>query len=413
MDAIIDQAECADGLLARALELRLLSRHGSPQPEHFFKLCGLYHQLGSRAYCEQTHQLTLAIANALLQERELRELTLAHANSLPADVQRRLREPLLQLEWEQPLWRILFLLAHGQDLANSTAKFDKDLAPLRFVDLVEQLPSADGTALSCALAELGKYWYALCYNYGSVLQSNRERFWAALERFNLTISANSGMLERYHEPLLQLSSLVLLFPENQLASTLSMVFNIMRMLKVQVAHWARQVSCDLYSSLDDYKIPQILHLLDLYVLKSPQPVRERAAPCFCGDQNVTVDLQDEVLELMDSSMSSTHTRNAVANVLSSLHLTIIDTPAGAQQVVPIDSPTSPANSLFSDAARASANGDSSDLNVSSQSTLCNSGSNPTDVDEKWSDEEKDAEAARIMGIIKRLNELGVVKTPGN
>ncbi|SCV04227.1 LAMI_0H14422g1_1 [Lachancea mirantina] len=426
MDSLLEHIETPEQLIEVAPRLRELSRRGTIADFGSLKrLCSLFHELGSRPYGVHVHAVMVAIANVLLKQPAFRMRLLEDHAPFVQDIQARVANEPLTLEYQTPLWRVLFLLAHGSTQPGFKEQFRRGIAPRRFLELVEELPLADPAMLAPVLEELGKYWYALCYNYGSLVVVNAPRFWQALEKLSVTLSEKPTLLLPYKRALLQLCSLLLLFPESELASSFSMVKNLMLMVRMQVSSWLQEVETELYSSPHDFKIPQILHVLELYVLKAPSSVRCRIACCICSDPGCAVELKTETLALMGSSIVSSHMREALASILRTLELRYVqDSNTGSADIIRIQTvvPTTQASPSTlrpylqtrksCDTFVPVEDNESSASTQSSATRINPISTNIDDDDEDWTEDEKAAETDRIFTVLKRLNELGVVKTEG-
>lgn len=420
MDTLLANIDSGPELLEHSSELQDCSRNlGLEEFASFSKMCRLYHELRETAYGEEMNKLAVAFANVLLKQQGFRAQALAQNAELAEDVQMRLGRDSVssegfKVEWEVPLWRVLFLLAHGHaDGSRSFEVFSRDLAPNKFQHLAEKLAENEqqSSKLPLVFEELGKYWYALCYNYGSFVVTHGAHFWSSLESFTASLRANDGrLLGDYASALLQLCSLLLLFPENNLLATFDMVLNLTLILKHGIIAWSGKVSEELYSSPQDYKIPQILHVIFVFVAKSSHAVRKRIQPCFSGEEGCGVNLRKQVLDLQGSKITCSETRETLDRILSALGLTVSANDDGELEVIHVvqSQPLSARGSTETvyDQRYSQSSSRLSDLS-SSGTTLHNSLDG--NYDDLWSEEDKIAEADRIMAAIRRLDELGIIK----
>ncbi|SCV00205.1 LANO_0F05732g1_1 [Lachancea nothofagi CBS 11611] len=429
MDAFVERISSSESLLENSIRLRDRSRN---EPAVDFasvrRLSALCHGLRDKPYGPELDCVAVALANVLLKTPSFRAQVLVETPDILRDVQHRLfydsRQPGFALSHEIPLWRVLFLLAHCQPPIQITSAgdidlFDPQLAPTKFQSLVALLAasgSAPDPALEVVLEELGKYWYAVSYHYGSQAHNFDEVFWDSLQQLNVTLRNRSHqLLESYSGTLLQFCSILLLLPENKLTATFDMVLNLMLVLKQSVTQWLRKVSQELYSSLTDYKIPQILHVMHMFVLKSPTKVREQIAPCLRSLPGAEVDLKCYLLELHNSSISCSDTRDAINAILQEVNLHI-QTPTSEypQDITKIPRSQPLINSNNSTETFVDCEGVSSKVcahaNDSSTSitTACHSKSS-ANMDDSWTEEEQHIEAERIMAAIRRLDQLGIIK----
>ncbi|SCV02647.1 LAME_0H03730g1_1 [Lachancea meyersii CBS 8951] len=430
MDLFIGSIDSSQALLDKSHELRELSRHTQiGKFESVRKLSKWGRKLRDLPYNPQMHCLTVAMANILLKSPGFRAQILDEDLEVVHDVQVRLRcdsqQTGFELEWEVPLWRVLFLLAHGAWSPSTTPRFDRRLAPAKFEHLVSELKTAEtpDPSLCAALEELGKFWYALCYNYGVRIDTYCRTFWGTLEQLNETLRRDQGhLLVEYSGALLQLCSLLLLLPENKpLLATFDIVLNLVLILKRGILQWEHEVSQQLYSSLSDYKIPQILQVLYLYLLRSPTEVRERIKPCITGHPQAPVALKAQILELHESCISGSDTRGAIDAVLSTLRLQICPaSPKGPLDILEVVGQAPQANRNDSaetfvscEAKENSKLGQQQTCSSTSVNTACSA--NSLDQNDSWTKEERQEEAERIMAAIRRLDQLGVIttKVPGS
>ncbi|CUS21133.1 LAQU0S02e06722g1_1 [Lachancea quebecensis] len=420
MDTLLAGISGGSELLEHSLELQNWSRNQCLEEfASFSKMCQLYHELRETVYSEGMNELAVAFANVLLKQPEFRAQVLVQNPELAEDVQRRLEQDSVssegfKVEWEVPLWRVLFLLAHGHaEGSRGFEVFSRDLAPNKFQHLAEKLADTgqQSDKLPVVFEELGKYWYALCYNYGSLVVTYGVHFWRSLESFTTSLRANRGrLLGDYASALLQLCSLLLLFPENNLLATFDMVLNLTLILKHGIIAWSEKVSEELYSSPQDYKIPQILHVILIFVSKSPYVVRKRIQPCFSGEEGCSVNLRKQVLDMQSSKLLCSDTRETLDGILSVLGLTVCVNDDGQLDIIHMvqSQPLSTRGSTetFYDQQHSQSSSRLSDLS-SSGTTLRNSLDG--DFDDTWSEEDKIAEADRLVAAIRRLDELGIIK----
>ena len=412
--------------MRRSSELREWSRNGELKDfENLRKMCGFYHELRKVRYEEPLNQISAVFANVLLKNEQFRALTLTEKLPLVQDVEQRLQkdseEDGFQVEWEIPLWRILFLLAHKQSAENAgNSIFDRSLAPHKFQHLTSKLAQSGSSnhAFPLVFEELGKFWYALCYNYGALRVRYGAQFWQSLESFNISLRANEGkLLDKFESPLLQICSLLLLSPEADVPSTFTMVVNLMAIFKRAVDAWSFEVSKELYSSLHDYKIPQVIHIIHVFVLKSSPTLRRRIRRCFGGEYGCVMDLRTQVLAVECSTITCSSTRDALHEILELLGLTLNPSDTGALEIIPSFRSQPPAGSdesvdtVFDPRAtqQSSLVSDVSSSSATLQSYFSGEAEAP------WSEEDRIAEAERIMAAIRRLDELGIIKTtlPGS
>ncbi|SCU98316.1 LADA_0H12134g1_1 [Lachancea dasiensis] len=426
MDYFVESIESSSELLAKSTQLRDLSRMDKiTNIKNLRRLSELLHSLHQQAYCEELNCVALALANILLKEPRFRAQVLAEKLDLVHDIQTRLlvdsRKPGFELQWEVPLWRVLFLLAHGQRSENLVVSmFDRNLAPAKFqhlVDLLDNTTASPHPMLQVVMEELGKFWYALCYNYGLLVRQNSEAFRSSLTKLNQTLRSGKGLLlDKFSVPLIQLASLLLLYPENDLLVTFDMALNLMFILKRAVTTWSQEVSQRLYSSPDTYNIPQTLHLIRIIVAQSPGPVRDQLQQCLSGHPTAPVDLKEQILDLHNSPITSSDVRGTVSSVLEALSLSILEaSPRSPQDIVlaiqpkPMNRDRDSAETVigqeFVTRPKMSHQANASSSSISTM----HSDRRPSHCDDSWSEEERFEEATRIMGAIRRLDELGVIK----
>ncbi|SCU89165.1 LAFA_0E16468g1_1 [Lachancea sp. 'fantastica'] len=428
MDSFIANIETSQGLLENSLKLKEQSRQTQVfEFESVRKLSKLVHQLQCQSYNSQLHCVTVSLANILLKNAEFRIQTLQEDLEFVQDVQRRLLQDSqlssFQRDWEIPLWRVLFLLTHGAgNLANTTTTiiFDRQLAPVKFAHLVGLLDTEEAYSndLSTVLEEFGKFWYALSYNYGVQTNTYSRVFWSTLKQLNHALRRDQGQrLIQYSGALLQLCSLLLLAPENpKMLASFDMVLNLVLILKRNIFLWQQETTQQLYSPLSDYRIPQILHVLHVYLLRSPIKVRERIEPCITGLPDAPVNLKAQILELYKSPISGSDTREIIDLILQTLNLQLCSASTeGVDDILQCVRPAVPTKLsdstdtiIGTEAKLKSQIWQEQNLSSTSVNTACTSHS--AESNDSWTEEERVEEAERIMAAIRRLDQLGVITT---
>ncbi|CEP64173.1 uncharacterized protein LALA0_S10e04082g [Lachancea lanzarotensis] len=425
MDSFIDNIGTSQGLLEQSSQLKEYSRRTQVNDfESLRKLSKWGHELQCQPYNSQLHSVTVCVANILLKSADFRIQTLQEDLDLVRDIQTRLlqdsQQPTFEREWEVPLWRVLFLLTHSAWNPPNGNIFDRKLALVKFAHLVDLLDTeeAHGHYLSVVLEEMGKFWYALSYNYGVQTNTYNRTFWSTLKQLNHVLRRDQGqLLSQYSGALLQLCSLLLLAPENQkMLATLDMVLNLVLILKRSIVLWQQEAAQQLYSSLSDYKIPQILHVLHIYLLRSPTKVRDRLEPCITGHPEAPVNLKFQIVALYKSPISGSDIRDILDAILHTLNLQFCAaTTEGPEEILPVVRPAAPTR--ISDSTETIIGTDvkpksnlwqQPNMSCTSVNTACTGHS--ADSNDSWTEEDRIEEAERIMAAIRRLDQLGVITT---
>ena len=280
---------------------------------NFEALCGWFHGV------EQTNEraISTTLANVLLQSPAIRERA-ARDNNL--GLIKDMEMCLFRNPNDLPKWRVMFLLAHCRpdeslDVSSySSQPFDRLLAPSSFGKLVANL-SMDNEAI-CSLTELGKFWYALCYNYG-YSSSNSLIYWNTFTELSLK---PFGSLESFTDCLIQFGSLYLLLHNHDMYVDRLTVSKFLSIFETKFNDWNLQACQELYCSLDEHRLPQILNIVELLIRYSSQDLKNDIEECFVTPENSFGHpfVHSSFVKLIESPINNIS--KTTSSILNSLHL---------------------------------------------------------------------------------------------
>lgn len=419
MDHIIAHLKDSKDLVECCTELRDLSRITTLSDwAGFHKLCCLYHDLlGQKSLQEEVKLVTLTIANLLLKTADFRNYVLESDSTLIEDVQVQLHGYSSSLIDMLPLLRILFLLSHGKSHTD-VCPFDRQLIYECFSILMDEIPGSDSNTVELVLLELGKYWYALCYNYGHS-QINAKKYWKLFTRLN-KLSYQQKIIGALTDPLIQFGSLVLLLQDYELTTSYEMIYNFLTILKRSLQQWSKKMSYEWYVSLEDFKLPQILNITETLIKNSKQSLRVKIKGSFLSDYDSCLNIHNEILELIDSPISS-NVHDTMNNIAQLLDIELKKNSEGVSVLVDRVSSATKKSQDKSDSSLVTFSSiASSYVGIGTNLLLPSNGKKAhvldsddddgdNDNDEEWTEEEKIAEAERVMHAINRLNKLGVIR----
>lgn len=364
--------------------------------ENFRTICRWFHD------CEdftQDGELSTTIANVLLQTADIRAKAVEdQETSLIADIQNRLYKSPKDLA----KWRILFLLVHSKpaekpDFPLCAEMFDRFLAPTLFRKMVQEL-SIDDVSVIPVFVELGKFWYALCYNYGYSVDRSQV-YWEVFDELNRKLSRN---LEPFEDCLIQLGSIYILLHSQRMLVHKATVCNFLKIFERKFEKWSNQASRELYCPLDEHRLPQVLNILELLIIYSDDKLRDEIRNCFLDANNSMgfLHVRSSFTELIESPI------NNISNITSSI-LKLLHLKHDKKSHALFEHNPSSEYVIFSDNVR------NLPTPISSNSWYNHSSKKIDNDFDTWSEEEQLRDAEKVFNAIERLNDLGIIKMSSN
>lgn len=365
----------------------------------------------------QSETLAIIVANILLHSCSIRTDA-----SLNATLIKCVETSLFENPFDLPRWRIMFLLAHckptlahdgqGSDLDDSDQKhhqiFNRMLAPQSFQTMVTSL-TMDPKRISI-LTELGKYWYALCFNYG-YLSANSRVYWSLFTELS---GKPYNSVAGFQDCLIQFGSLYLLLHTHNLSVERTTVNRFLCIFEDKFNDWLLQASEELYCPLQEHRLPQILNILELLIGYSSPQLRQDIRTCFVSPHNSfhCPFVNSSFIKLIESPINNIS--NTTTSILNLLHLRHNRETHRLEPLPPVSRESSVCSSIshdyitYSGLPTPSANTTTATSTVNSNSSMTSIAEQDSEAD-NWPEEEQLLEAEKIGAAIQRLNELGFVK----
>ncbi len=419
MDSFVNSVTCQQVSPEQCEQMLQLSRVDSTVScSNFKKIIGWFKTAHEGS--SEDRALASTVANVLLNSSEQR-MHASQDRSLIKCVESR----LFNNPYDLPRWRIMFLMAHckpegrehGHEQQHEQQRdqpFDRLLAPTCFQRMVSEL-RMDSEYMN-TLCELGKFWYALCFNYGCTI-TNSVLYWNIFTDFAAKPYIS---VPGFQDCLIQFGSLYLLVHSNEMCVEKTTVNRFLCIFEDKFNDWYTQTTREWYCSLQEHRLPQILNILELLIAYSSPSLKQEIRQCFLSSQNSLhcPFVNSSFIKLIESPINNVS--NTTASILSLLHLRHDKSSHSLKLMAPplasrdslsstkssdyitysglptpsVSSQADPAVSTFSTAA-----------SFGSASPVCGQPSNYDD----WSEEEQFLEAEKIGAAIERLNELGFVK----
>lgn len=353
--------------------------------------------------------LATVVANVLLHSCAIRTEASTDA-SLIAQVESSLFEDPFDL----PRWRILFLLAHSKPVEGAQNKqvFNRDLPPQSFQIMVRSL-TMDAYQLS-VLTELGKYWYALCFNYGYSVP-NSLVYWPL---FTELTAKPYNSVPGFQDCLIQFGSIYLLLHANTMYVERATVNRFLCIFEDKFNDWYLQMSEELYCSLQEHRLPQIVNILELLISYSTPQLKQDIRNCFISPHNNfhCPFVSTSFVKLIESPINNIS--NCTTSILNLLHLRHnkithkLEPLPPASRESSVSSATSRDYITYSGLPLAPPPANTTAIDTTISSGVSSFAEQDLNLD-SWSQEEQDLEAERIGAAIQKLNEMGFVKMSTN